>query len=212
MNETLEKLRGKLLVFEGYDKTGKSSVAKLLADTLNSNDIETVFTFQPGDTAWGTTAALTRSLCIDKRYNLHPLSNLFAFLLDRTEQVDKIVRPALEAGKTVISDRWWHSTIAYQFHGKELLKDYLLNEEFAFWLNRTASLNYEPDYVFYFPETLDIERPVDENDQFEIAGSSFSERVKSSYNSMAGTIDSFVSIVPGSNPLETLKILLEQIA
>lgn len=205
----LERFRNKLIVFEGYDKTGKSSVAKLLADTLETEGIPTVFTFQPGDTAWGTDAAIMRSMCIDKRHNLHPLSNLFAFLLDRTEQVDKIIIPALREGKTVISDRWWYSTIAYQFYGKQLMDSFLLNKDFAYWLNSVASLNYTPDVVFYFPETLNIDREIDQNDQFEMAEDSFGERVRKAYEFMAYELEEFQVVKPGNNALDTLKILLE---
>lgn len=209
MKEQLEHFRNKIIVFEGYDKTGKSSVAKLLADTLDNNGIPTVFTFQPGDTAWGTDAAIMRSMCIDKRHNLHPLSNLFAFLLDRAEQADKIVLPSIQEGKTVISDRWWYSTIAYQFYGKQLMSDFLLNDQFAYWLNTIASLNCKPDVVFYFPETLDIDREVDINDQFEMAESSFVKRVRAAYNRMAETLDEFRTVTPGKDALATLKTLLE---
>ncbi len=209
MKEQLERFRNKLIVFEGYDKTGKSSVAKLLADTLESEGIPTTFTFQPGDTAWGTDAAIMRSMRIDKRHNLHPLSNLFAFLLDRTEQVDKIVLPALNEGKTVISDRWWYSTIAYQFYGKQLMSKFLLSKEFAYWMNSIASLSKVPDVVFYFPEALNVRRAIDINDQFETAGNSFGSRVKDAYEDMANSLNEFKTVTPGQHPLETLKTLLE---
>jgi len=129
---SLKHLAGKLIVCEGADETGKSTVSKLLVQKLKNDRIPVVHTFQPGDTGWGVNAAYFRSLCKDARHGLHPVSNLFAFLVDRTEQVDKIVLPALNEGKAVVSDRWWYSTIAYQFYGKQLLKRYLLNDDFAF--------------------------------------------------------------------------------
>lgn len=203
----LERLRNKLIVFEGFDKTGKSSVAKAMVERLNQNGIPATFTFQPGDTAWGTDATLLRSLCIDKRHDLHPLANLFAFLLDRTQQMYKVVVPELEAGKAVISDRWWHSTVAYQFYGKQLIEAFSLNEEFAFWLNRIASLEIEPDYVFYFPESLDIERDINKNDQFETADDTFGDRVRKAYERMAEKTHMH-RVYPGTNALETLEKLL----
>lgn len=202
-----ERLRNKLIVYEGYDKTGKSSVAKLMVDFLNAKEVPAIFTFQPGDKAWGTEAVLMRSLCIDKRHDLHPLANLFAFLLDRTQQMYKVVMPALEEGKTVVSDRWWHSTVAYQFYGKQLLELFDLDESFAFWLNQVASLGVEPDYVFYFPESLNIEREVDINDQFETADDGFSKRVREAYEAMAQKNNMHI-VHPGKSAEQTLENLL----
>lgn len=178
-------LENRLIIFEGSDLTGKSSIAKRLNSHLNNIDIPSVYTFQPGDPAWGTDAVLMRSLCKDKRHQLHPLSNFFAFLLDRVEQTDKIVNPSLDKGFTVISDRWNYSTIAYQLHGKQLLKDYDFPEEVANWLNRMAIRSKEPDVVVYFPERLNVSRHKDNNDQFEIAGDSFFDRVHDAYENMA---------------------------
>jgi type II secretory pathway predicted ATPase ExeA len=70
----------KLIVFEGTDFTGKTSVAKLFADVLNDKDIPAIYTFQPGDSNYGTLAPVIRSLCKDKRWGLHPLSLLSCVL------------------------------------------------------------------------------------------------------------------------------------
>ena len=94
MDIRLGKFRNKLCIFEGADQTGKTTVAKLLVEKLNDNGIPALFTFQPGDPAYGVTATLFRSLCKDKRWDLHPLSNMYAFFLDKVEQVTKIVKPA----------------------------------------------------------------------------------------------------------------------
>jgi dTMP kinase len=203
----LENLRNKLIVFEGSDKTGKTSVAKLLVDELNGNGIPAIFTFQPGDPNWGTEAVLMRSLCKDKRHNLHPLANLFAFLLDRVEQTSKVVKPALDEGKTVVSDRWWHSTIAYQFHGKKIITDYNLDEKFATTLNKVASMYLEPDYVFYFPVQLEVDRKDDINDQFDNSEEKFKKRVNAAYKMLATQLD-FIKVLPGKDAEETLNNIL----
>src|SRR5208337_952622 len=90
----------------------------------------------------------------DKRWNLHPLSNMYAFYLDRIEQMDKVIIPALKDGKTVVSDRWHFSTKAYQYMGKEIMKNYAMPQEVADWFSYSSEMGYSPDVVFYFSEKV----------------------------------------------------------
>jgi len=211
----LEKFRNKLCIFEGADQTGKTTVAKLLTERLNNSGIPATFTFQPGDPAYGVTASFFRSLCKDKRWNLHPLSNMYAFFLDKVEQVTKIVAPALDKGFAVISDRWWHSTTAYQFFGKEIVKNYDMPQSVMDWLNSTSELGVEPDVVFYFPEKIKIikgPRVSDqgESDMFETAGGTFMERVAEGYEYLARDPKlKFKRVQLGNSAEETLELLLD---
>lgn len=209
---SLDKFKNKLIVLEGpADHCGKSTLAKALYEKLTSENIDTILTKQPGD-APGELGNLTRSLCIDKKWNLHPLSNLFAFLLDRAEHTSKVIQPALDSGKTVICDRYWYSTIAYQFYGKQLLEKFDLNEEFAFWMNRVASMNIEPNVVFFIErEAKRIQAEKDnENDQFETASREFKQRVEQAYYNMAETNPIFkrINVIENDIPA-TLELLLE---
>lgn len=101
---------GTLIAFEGLDGSGKSTQARLLADALTSAGRRVVLTREPTDGAWGT---LIRSTAREGR-RLAPLDELHAFLQDRTEHVSRVIQPALERGDVVITDRYYHSTIAYQ--------------------------------------------------------------------------------------------------
>lgn len=210
----LEKFRNKLCIFEGADQTGKTTVAKLLVEKLNESGIPAIFTYQPGDPAYGVTASLFRSLCKDKRWDLHPLSNMYAFFLDKVEQVTKVVAPALAEGKAVISDRWWHSTTAYQFHGKDIMGEYGLTEDVAHWLNSTSELGVDVDVVFYFPEIIKHIKGTRISDQgtadlFETAGNSFMDRVRKAYDDMAKDPYYKFQIVPlASSAEDTLENLL----
>jgi len=202
-----EIFRNKLCVFEGADSVGKSSVAKILAEKLSLHGmIESIFTFQPGDTAYGKHAETIRSFCKDKRYGFHELSNLFLFLADRVEVTDKVVRPALEAGKTVISDRWSYSTVAYQLCGKQLA-DRLPQAVVDWLLGSDINLCPEPDYVFYFPQKILSSRPEDHNDTFETAGGDFFSRVHEAYDIMSGA-KNWYRIYPGESAEETVDDIL----
>jgi len=215
MDTRLEKFRNKLCIFEGADQTGKTTVAKLLVEKLNDSGIPALFTYQPGDPAYGVTAALFRSLCKDKRWNLHPLSNMYAFFLDKVEQVTKVVAPALEEGKAVISDRWHFSTTAYQFFGKQIMEKYGLAAEVADWLNSTSELGVEVDVVFYFPEKIEKVNGIRISDQgsadlFENAGNTFMDRVRIGYEVMASNpMLKFKKVPLGTSAKETLNYLLD---
>ena len=204
----LEKFRNKFIVLEGYEEAGKTSVGKLLVDHLNKNDIPAIFSFQPGDD-WGPLAPLMRSLCKDKRLNLCSYANLFAFLLDRAECIDKIVRPALKEGKTVVLDRYTYSTIAYQLFGKELWKE--INEQvgnpsayalFKWFKNPYPDVS--PDSVLYFPMKVG-NRKNNKNDLFDNEVSDFENRVKGAYSDMLHEEDNWYEIIAGDSVEATLE-------
>jgi dTMP kinase len=204
-----KEFRNKLIVFEGMDKTGKTSVAKALVNYLNANGVNAIFTFQPGDTSYGTLAPLFRSLCKDMRWGIHELTNFFIFFADKTEQVDKVIRPYLEKGYTVISDRWWYSTFAYQFYGKRIVYKYGLEyrPEIVEWINKVSVLNYEPDITYYFPFQLNVERKQDKNDMFENTDRSFMKRVRDAYEYLARK-HKFVRVEPGNSVEETVEKII----
>lgn len=203
-----EQFRNKLIVFEGMDLTGKTSVAKRFVGKLKENNIPATFTFQPGDNVYGTVAPILRSLCKDKRWDLHELTNFFIFFADKVEQVSKVIMPALDAGKTVISDRWWYSTYAYQFYGKEILNKYGCNGHIMSWLNSMSVLGLEPNKVYYFPQQLNVQREKDNNDLFETEVDAFNKRVKEAYDRLS-IIYNFIEVIPGNSVEETVDKILK---
>ncbi len=96
--------KGKLITLEGIDGTGKSSIAKMLKNKFP----EAVFTAEPTKSWIGK--AVKKSIESDA----DPLAELFLFVADHAEHIARVIRPALEQGKTVISDRYSDSRYAYQ--------------------------------------------------------------------------------------------------
>jgi len=93
---------------EGVDGSGKSTQARLLVEALGA---ETVAIREPG----GTEAAeRVRDLLADPAVPLEPLAELLLFLAARADLTERVIRPALEAGRNVVSDRFSDSSIAYQ--------------------------------------------------------------------------------------------------
>jgi len=110
---------GTFIVMEGIDGAGKSTQARLLAKWFEERGYEVVLTKEPTDTAFGK---LIRRLVltggkegiIDGARISHEAEALL-FAADRAEHVAKLIRPSLEAGKVVISDRYFYSSLAYQW-------------------------------------------------------------------------------------------------
>ena len=118
---------GLLLAIEGVDGSGKSTLARLLAEKLEQRGYAVVLTREPTDGPWGRQL---RDSATQGR--LAPKDELNAFLKDREEHVRDVIRPGLAAGKVVITDRYYFSTVAYQgargMDPKELLR---MNEAFC---------------------------------------------------------------------------------
>lgn len=116
-----------LIVFEGIDGTGKSTQVQLLADWLREKGREVVTSREPTDQPWGR--KLRESAATGR---LSPEDELDYFLKDRRQHVDEVIRPALDAGKVVILDRYYFSTMAYQgSRGMDPAAIRALNEAFA---------------------------------------------------------------------------------
>jgi dTMP kinase len=94
--------------FEGIDGSGKSTQARLLVEALGG---DTVAIREPG----GTEAAeRIRELLADPALELEPLAELMLFLAARADLTERVIRPALEAGRDVVADRFSDSSVAYQ--------------------------------------------------------------------------------------------------
>lgn len=119
--------KGLLIVIEGIDGTGKSTQARRLGEWFASKGREVVLSREPTDGPWGK--KLRESAASGR---LSPEDELEYFLKDRRQHVDEKIAPALAAGKVVILDRYYFSTMAYQgargFDPAEIRR---LNEEFA---------------------------------------------------------------------------------
>ena len=122
--------RGRFITFEGGEGSGKSTQVRRLAAALEAAGIEVVLTREPGGTRL---AELVRGLLKDEREDPPcDRSELLLFLAARAQLVKNVIRPALAAGKWVVSDRFSDSTFAYQGYGRGLPLDVIrLANDFA---------------------------------------------------------------------------------
>ncbi len=112
MGEIAKKLAGKFIVLDGPDGSGKSTQITLLADWLTAQGVEVVKVCDPGGTKVGEKI---RSVLLDRETgSVSPMCEMLLFMASRAQLVAERIRPALEAGKVVLCDRFISATIAYQ--------------------------------------------------------------------------------------------------
>jgi dTMP kinase len=171
-----------LIAFEGGEGTGKSTQAGLLADRLRAEaGRDVVLTFQPGATGIGT--AIREVLLDPATTGLDSRAEALLMAADRAQHVAEVVRPALDAGAVVVTDRYLYSSVAYQGHGRDLGPDAVAA------LSAFATAGLEADLVLLLtvpPEVRDArlaERGG--HDRFEQAGEAFHERVEAGFRAQA---------------------------
>ena len=130
---------GLFITLEGVEGSGKTTQAAILADALRAQGYRASVTREPGGTRAGKAI---RAIFLDATVALAPAAELLLVLADRAQHVRETLRPAVNAGEIVISDRYCDSTFAYQGYGRgfdlKLLRD----------LNQLASDAMKPDLTF----------------------------------------------------------------
>jgi len=136
------------IVFEGIDGCGKTTQAKLFAKYLQKEGFQVYLTREPSDNRIGR---FFRENYLEKEASWNVLRDVFMFFADRAEHVELEIEPALREGKIVVSDRYYHSSIVYQYVGSLRSRQKLSLK----WLLETASLFPKPNLVFIID--VDIE-------------------------------------------------------
>ena len=169
---------GAFIVFEGGDGAGKTTQARLLAGRMKRRGWPVVVAREPGGTPLGRRV---RRWLKDGGPTTE-LAELLLFCAARTEIVDRLIRPALEAHRTVLCDRFTGSTIAYQGYGRGL------DLELVRRLNLVATGSLEPDLTILLdvPAEAGLARKDEGNlDRFESEAVEFHRRVRDGYRSLA---------------------------
>jgi dTMP kinase len=169
---------GRFIVLEGGEASGKSTQAKLLVQRIAATGRDALLTHEPGDTQLGEEL---RQLLLHHDWRIEPHAELFLMLADRAQHATEVIRPALVAGKVVVSDRYSPSSMAYQGAGRGL------GVEMVRELSEFASGELEPDLtiVLDLPDAVAVHRIEAERDRMEQAGDEFHVAVREAYRSLA---------------------------
>ncbi|MGW5798398.1 dTMP kinase [Streptomyces bacillaris] len=170
---------GFFLALEGGDGAGKSTQVEALADWIRSKGHEVVVTREPGATPVGKRL---RSILLDvSSAGLSNRAEALLYAADRAEHVDSVVRPALERGAIVISDRYIDSSVAYQGAGRDLAPTEIAR------ISRWATSGLVPHLTVLLdvdPQTA-RERFTEAPDRLESEPAEFHERVRSGFLTLA---------------------------
>jgi dTMP kinase len=187
----------RLITFEGIEGSGKSTHLRHVAAHLRAAGRAVVETREPGGTPAGD--AIRRLLLGPERVPLEPLTELFLYCADRTQHVAQVIRPALDAGRIVLCDRFSDSTIAYQGHGRGLHLDAV----------HALDAHARAGVVPWLTVLLDC--PVDEGlrrargragpgDRFEEEVRTFHERVRAGFLALAAAEPARFCVIDSTPP------------
>ena len=195
--------RGRFITLEGVDGAGKSTHLAWIAERLRSGGREVVVTREPGGTPLGERL---RELLLSEP--MHIETETMLMFAARREHLARVIAPALEAGRWVLSDRFTDATFAYQGGGRGLSIEKIAE------LERWVQGDVEPDLTLYFDLPVEIARQrlmasQPKPDRFEREDFAFFERVRSAYLQRAAAASRRIVVIDASRPLEIVKNTLE---
>ena len=170
-------MKGKFITFEGCEGVGKSTQVKLLVKYLEVTHQDCLFIREPGGTQ---ISEKIRLIILDKNNDkMSDECETLLYCAARAQLVNEVIRPALEAGRLVICDRFMDSTFAYQGVARGLGADYVEN------LNKAAIKDVIPDLTIFLDlkpeEAFRRKGGADKDDRMEMAGNEFHNRVYEGY-------------------------------
>jgi dTMP kinase len=176
---------------EGVDGSGKSTQAKLLVEALGP---ETLAIREPGGTA---AAERIRDLLADPALEIDPFAELLLFSAARADLVSRVIRPALEAGQTVVADRFADSSVAYQGGARGLGTSHVLSLTDTvidgLWPDLTLLLKVDPETGLGRAES---------DDRFEAEGLELQRAVAEAYEEIAIIASDRVVVIDAEGTVE----------
>lgn len=194
-------MRGKFITFEGIDGSGKSTQLEILAGYLRARGIDVLTTREPGGTSLGQRL---REAFLETEETVAPLAELLLFAADRAQHVEHLIRPALSAGRTVISDRYADATRAYQGAGRGF------DRELTERLITLATGGLKPDLTVFFDLSVEAavarmrgrENVNEQPNRMDLEASAFYEKVRAEYLAIAAREPERFKVIDADAPIE----------
>lgn len=197
-------MRGTFITFEGIDGSGKSTQLRMLASKLRVDGFDVLTTMEPGGTPLGRRL---REAFLETEESVDPLAEMLLFAADRAQHVSFLIKPKLEEGKIVISDRYADATFAYQGGGRGFPKDTISE------VIKLATDGLKPDLTLFFDlpvETALLRTKSRSNDEGEPKNrmddetADFYRRVRACYLEIARSEPQRFRAVDASLPVEEI--------
>lgn len=194
----------KFITFEGMDGAGKSTHLVWFADALRARGHEVVVTREPGGTPLGEQL---REILLHQPMNIG--TEALLMFAARLEHIEQVIRPALQAGQWVLSDRFTDATFAYQGGGRGM--DWARLHELEQWVHA----DLQPDLTLFFDVPVAVARQrLSANaslDRFEQEQADFFERVRAGYHRRIAENPRRYAVIDASVTLNEVKSKLEEI-
>lgn len=186
--------RGLFIAIEGPDGSGKSTFARRLEQEIAKKGIHSITTREPGGTAIGE--KIRYMLLNPENEEMANRTEALLYAAARAQHVDEVIRPAIEAGKVVLCERFILSSLAYQGVGRDLG----LEEVRA--INLFAVDGCMPDVTLFFDvdPVVSMNRKEDEKDRLEAVGDAFHRRVFDGYKMLMQQEENIVIIDANQSP------------
>ena len=190
---------GLFIAFEGGEGSGKSTQIELLANALRASGRSVTVTYEPGATPVGSRI---REMLLHNEAPITPRAEALLFAADRAHHVDTVIRPALDAGHVVLTDRYADSSLAYQGVGRQLSLDDV--QRVSRWA--TAGLRPDLTVLLDLPAAAGLGRAKGRStaDKLEAESLDFHERVREAFRSLAESDPRRYLVVDATQPADVI--------
>lgn len=204
--------QGQLIVFEGTEGAGKTTQIELAAQwlTLTYPDRPLLITRQPGGTALGKKI---RQLLLEPTNTINPTTELLLYAADRAQHVTEQMRPHLEQGGLILSDRYTDSTVAYQGYGRQLDLNliYQLNGIATQGLTSDLTLWLDVDVIQGLQRARGLKGNYSGGDRIEQESLNFHHRVRDGFQALALAQSDRMVTIDGNRPLDQVQTDIRQV-
>ena len=191
---TQPKVEGLFISFEGGEGSGKSTQAKLLKEWFENEGKSVILSREPGGTDLGK--GLRKILLDNATGEISPRSEALLYAADRAHHVYSLIRPALERGDVVITDRYFDSSIAYQGAGR------ILSPNEVARINRWATESLFPTLTIILDQPADIGLSrIKSADRLESESIEFHNRVRNEYLQLANVDPERYLVIDARKPI-----------